>query len=399
MKKSVLAQIKERSFKQSLAIAITTGLLAGAYMPGSFAAEQSKTDFTTAITGVESTDKEYADGGVLEGGKYSFTKDSNVVLGKDQGPAVDVKKALEIAADGKKLQFSASGADEAAALKNIGANSLKLTGKKLSFAAESDGAGAKALHFENVSKEKQSVATINGDVDLKAKGTGYVIGAYVKGNSELTINGKVNIGKVNLRKNGKSEWGVDNGGTSMSYPYSHFSTSGLYAGSDYGINKGGKITVNGDVSLAVNGTGIMANGGGSQVNVNGGGAIVTNKDSNETHYAIVADSGVVSINMNDAQNGAGNKQLVVRGNLLVDDSSASPNEGFKDSIINIGLKDYGAKLNGVVINSVEAEDHKGAVNMYVDGGGIWTNEFYGYKDLSSDFKGSYVTNFVGGPDL
>ena len=399
MKKSVLAQIKERSFKQSLAIAITTGLLAGAYMPGSFAAEQSKTDFATAITGVESTDKEYADGGVLEGGKYSFTKDSNVVLGKDQGPAVDVKKALEIAADGKKLQFSASGADEAAALKNIGANSLKITGKRLSFAAESDGAGAKALHFENVSKEKQSVATINGDVDLKAKGTGYVIGAYVKGNSELTINGKVNIGKVNLRKNGKSEWGVDNGGTSMSYPYSHFSTSGLYAGSDYGINKGGKITVNGDVSLAVNGTGIMANGGGSQVNVNGGGAIVTNKDSNETHYVIVADSGVVSINMNDAQNGAGDKQLVVRGNLLVDDSSASPNEGFKDSIINIGLKDYGAKLNGVVINSVEAEGHKGAVNMYVDGGGIWTNEFYGYKDPSSDFKGSYVTNFVGGPDL
>lgn len=399
MKKSVLAHIKERSFKRSLAIAITTGLLATAYIPSSFAAEQSKTDFTTSITGVESTDKEYTAGGVLEGGKYSFTKDSNVVLGKDQGPAVDVQKALEIAADGKKMQFSASGANEAAALKNVGANSLKITGKKLSFAAESNGAGAKALHFENSSKEKPSIATINGDVDLNAKGTGYVIGAYVKGNSELTINGKVNIGKVNLRKNGKSEWGVDNGGTSMSYPNSHFSTSGLYAGTDYGINKGGKITVNGDVSLAVNGTGIMANGGGSQVTVNGGGAIVTNKDSNETHYAIVADSGVVSINMDEAQNRAGDKKLVVRGNLLVDDSSASPAETYKDSVINIGLKNYGAKLNGVVINDVDKEGHRGSVNLFVDGGGIWTNEFYGYKDPNSDFKGSYVTNFVGGPDL
>lgn len=306
---------------------------------------------------------------------------------------------MEIAAAGKKLKFIANGADEVFTVKNVGTNSVNISGKKLSFTAESKGAGAKAINIDNESNKKKNITVINGDVDLKAKGTGYVIGAFVRGNSELTINGNLNIGKVDLRKKGKSEWGVDNGGTSMNYPNSHFSTSGIYAGSNYAINKGGKITVNGDVSLAVNGTGILANGGGSEVTINGGGAIVTNKDSKEAHYAIVADSGVVSINVNADKNGAGNKKLVVRGNLLVDDTSYSPNEAVKESVINLGLKEYGAKLNGVVINNVDKEDHRGSVNLFVDGGGIWTNEFYGYKDPNSSFTGSYVTNLVGGQDI
>ena len=65
----------------------------------------------------------------------------------------------------------------------------------------------------------------------------------------------------------------------------------LYAGSDYTIQKGGHITVDGDVDLKVKGTGIMANGGGSTVIVKGGGTVsIENNDSAE-HYAMASEGG------------------------------------------------------------------------------------------------------------
>ena len=76
----------------------------------------------------------------------------------------------------------------------------------------------------------------------------------------------------------------------------------MYAGSD---NKtaGVTINVNGNVDLAVNGTGVLANGFGSTVNINGGGTIVTNKDASDFHYGLAATNGTVNMNMNDAKDG------------------------------------------------------------------------------------------------
>ena len=62
------------------------------------------------------------------------------------------------------------------------------------------------------------------------------------GNSSLDIHGNLSI------KGEGGTWGVENtanpGGA-----YAHYSTAGLYAGSNYAIQKGGHITVDGDVDL------------------------------------------------------------------------------------------------------------------------------------------------------
>ena len=99
-------------------------------------------------------------------------------------------------------------------------------------------------------------------------------------------------------------WGIDNNDTSAN---GYYSISGLYAGSDNKV-AGATINVNGNVDLAVNGTGVVANGYNSTVNINGGGTITTNKDATKQHYGLVATNGKVNMNMNDAKDGAGTSQ-------------------------------------------------------------------------------------------
>ena len=67
---------------------------------------------------------------------------------------------------------------------------------------------------------------------------------YVAGNASLNIHGNLSI------KGEDGTWGVENTANSGG-AYARYSTSGLYAGSDYTIQKGGHITVDGDVDLKV----------------------------------------------------------------------------------------------------------------------------------------------------
>lgn len=109
--------------------------------------------------------------------------------------------------------------------------------------------------------------TINGDLNINASGNGYCLGIYTASNNQLDINGNVTM------KGKDGSWGIDNHDTSMPDDMGHYSISGIYAGSDYSLQRGSLININGNVDLAVNGTGVLANGGFATVNINGGGTI------------------------------------------------------------------------------------------------------------------------------
>ena len=184
------------------------------------------------------------------------------------------------------------------------------------------------------------------------------------------------------------------------------------------------VTVNGDVDLVVDGTGILANQYGATVDINGGGTIkVNNKpakfngtENDEIHYAIAAASGTVNMNVQKGDNGkvtgAGNKAVKIFGNIGVDNTAAHTNESAKHTEINLGLNTADSVLHGVVVNNfVKADNDKGfdgAVNLYMGNGATWINEAYGTAISREDdgvgstkvvdFNGSKVTNFVGGKD-
>lgn len=75
----------------------------GSYLTTDFgAASQSKSDFTTTLTGIKSSDSEYADSGVRKKDSYRFILDTNINV--DNGDALTVKNTLDGATlEGKKI--------------------------------------------------------------------------------------------------------------------------------------------------------------------------------------------------------------------------------------------------------------------------------------------------------
>ena len=202
------------------------------------------------------------------------------------------------------------------------------------------------------------------------------------------INGDVTM------KGDNDTWGVDH------YMVEDGEDSNVYGiAAEWGK---AKVEINGNVDMAVNGTAIHAFGDKTSIDINGGGTIKVNKQSDDPYnvnFGILSYGGNVNVNMNEARNAAGTDALQLYGNIGISNtySGSAP-----DSVVNIGLATEDSVFHGVVLDNY-ADDQKdhGGVNLYVSNGATWINEEYGTAsrgDGSLTFTGSEVTKFVGGSD-
>ena len=340
---------------------------------------QVTTSFTTTLTGDKEKDNEYLMGGVIaEDGTYKFTEASDITAVS----AIETAKDLKIDATGKTLTVNTAGTDSAAIkILNDGGSKVDITADKLVINSSSDYAGKNSGIYAGDWNTTRKNVTINGAVDITATNTvgnnNYVYGILAS-KADITVNGSL---KTN----------VDGGKGG----YDHTSVSALIAqGSSY-RKYASTITVNGDVDITANGNGLHANNNGAVVTVNGGGAITINDSSAKGGYAALR-AGNGTVNMNVAlENGKATAGLghdvVLKGNLAA--IKAGDNTA---SVINVALDTEKSSLEGVSYLT----EGNGQINMWLQNGASWTNEVHGSAESdwkgNSVFKGSRVTNFVGG---
>lgn len=357
--------------------------------------EQTETAFTDTITGVKAKDMKYVNTGVRkEDGTYKFTKDSEITVAAG-GPAVKVEEDVIIRADGKTLKMkTVEGSGTVYGINQSTAKKAEITAKNLDVEVTST-SRAEGIHMANSNAAIQPEMTINGDVNLKVSGTANTLGAYIQGNSRLTVNGNVT-----------ADVDGHNGG------FGYYGATGLYSTSNMGPNSmGADITVNGNVDLKGKAHGIFANAGGSKVTVNGGGSIEVDETSTKPYAAIRAEDGVVSMNVK--LDGSGNavgsldKKVNIKGNLAVTTGAVNAvDKRGTLSQINLGLTTADSTLHGVVYNAFPDEGKKageltfkGEANLFLANGAAWTNEKYGDTGTSwggKNFEGSHLTKLAGG---
>ena len=357
--------------------------------------EQTETAFTDTITGVKAKDMKYVNTGVRkEDGTYKFTKDSEITIAAG-GPAVKVEEDVIIRADGKTLKMkTVEGSGTVYGINQSTAKKAEITAKNLDVEVTSI-SRAEGIHMANSNAAIRPEMTINGNVNLKVSGTANTLGAYIQGNSRLTVNGNVT-----------ADVDGHNGG------FSYYGATGLYSTSNMGPNSmGADITVNGNVDLKGKTHGIFANAGGSKVTVNGGGSIEVDKASTNPYAAIRAEDGIVNMNVKLDSNGNAvgslDKKVNIKGNLAV--TTGAVNEVDKKgtlSQINLGLTTSDSTLQGVVYNAFPDEGKKageltfkGEANLFLANGAAWMNEKYGDTGTSwggKNFEGSHLTRLAGG---
>ena len=368
---------------------------------------QIKNEFTTTLTGVKANDKEYYKAGVIkEEGLYQFTQNSSITTTNAHG--ADMNQATTIDAKGKTLTFNTNVTDNST-IHAIGANStdgVTITADKLVLNAHSTKGRVEAINVGGQgqqNKDKPMKLTINGDTEMNVKGINYALGLYAAGNSEVTFNGNVTaMGDEN------SEWGL----TSEKGAYGYYGCSLVYSGSNYTLQTGPKVTINGDVNAKIDGNCLFANGGHAKLTINGGGNIEINKDNKHTYYAMMAESGTTSMNVNldanyDAISARDNK-LVLKGNVGASTGAMNANEPELYTKVNLGLATADSVWTGVAHNGFKDEGNKagdktfyGAINVFLQNGATWNNEKWGETSKpwgGSGFVGSHVAKFVGGSD-
>ena len=343
------------------------------------------------ITGDKKKDLYYIEKKIRQAdGTYLFKEDTELRM-TDGQPMVISKKPVVIKAEGKKLTF-ASIADtkgNVSTVKQNSKNKINITAKELVVKAENKGGRSEGISLDSTDK---SVTDITGDVTIQSKGKGTALGAYVTGKAKLDIHGNVTI------KGDGDTWGIENAAPGLSGAFAHYSTSGLYAGSNYNIQKGGQITVDGDVDLKVKGTGIVANGGGSTVTVKGGGQVDIEENEDDEHYALVAEGGIIHFNYDDDTAESGTKKVMIKGNVGVINGAAHANEPQRQSQIFLGLGTKDSTWKGLAVDNhtqkQNEEGYEGQLSLYMKNGATWTNEAYGATPAK--FKGSKVYYLQGG---
>ena len=368
---------------------------------------QIKNEFTTTLTGVKDKDQEYYKAGVIKDeGLYQFTQNSSITTTNAHG--ADMNQATAIDAKGKTLTFNTNVTDSST-IHAIGANStdgVTITADKLVLNANSTKGRVEAINVGGQgqqNKDKPMKLTINGDTEMNVKGINYSLGLYAAGNSEVTFNGN-----VTAMGDETSEWGL----TSKNGAFGYYGCSLVYSGSNYSLQMGPKVTINGDVNAKIDGNCLFANGGHAKLTINGGGNIEINKNNEHTYYAMMAESATTSMNVNldanyDAISARDNK-LVLKGNVGASTGAMNANEPELYTKVNLGLATADSVWTGVAHNGFKDEGNKagnktfyGAINVFLQNGATWNNEKWGETSKpwgGSGFTGSHVAKFVGGSD-
>ena len=362
--------------------------------------QNTKTDFTTVLTGVKANDSEYADAGIIaEDGSYTFSKNSKIMT---EGEALNSSNTnisiltkndstLSLASKGK-------GSVLASTLDVQNKGNVSITASELKVAMDGSEAtagitsGIQIGTMDTYLSRGNNVLKVKGDTTIDVIGKKAVMGIYSMTDSETVFDGNLKI-KVNNTTADTDATGI----------LGHYHTNGIYAGFNDST-----VTVKGDVDITVNGTGIQANKGG-KINVIGGGSVKIDKTDKADQYALEAEAAEVSMNVaTDAEGnaiGAGNRKVVVEGNLGVLDKSygAAPNND-GTSIINLGLATEDSSWRGVAYNEYRensgraeatqgSEEKDGKINLYL-AKGAWTNESFGA--VKERFTGSKLHILAGG---
>ncbi|WP_302490476.1 hypothetical protein [uncultured Dialister sp.] len=370
---------------------------------------QTDTSFTDTITGVKSSDQKYVNTGVLkdEGQHYEFTKDTTITAANTINVG-SVGHAVDINTKGHTLTLDSEtiGTRTISALSANSQDGVTITADKLVIKA-SDKGRMEAINVGGQgqqNKDRPNKLTINGDVDMQVNGSNYALGVYAAGNSEVTFNG--NVSAMGDKDNA---WGL----TSKYGAYGYYGVSLVYSGNNYTLQMGPKVTINGDVNAKIDGNALFANGGHAKLTINGGGNIEINKDNTHHYYAMIAESGTTSMNVNldkdyNATSARTNK-LVLKGNISASTGAINDNEPEQMTNVNLGLATKDSEWTGVAYNkfnddgSIPSGGTKkfyGAINLFLQNGATWNNEEWGAVEKSAwgaaAYTGSHLTKLVGG---
>ena len=324
---------------------------------------------TKGITGTKEDLNNY--GGVTtDNSKYTFKTDEVFSLNVDtEGDHATNAAAVIQAKDGEHVTVDAAGHTLQLASKNYIASPVGIyagNGKNVTVTADQvsiitegyqDGNSLTNAIWNDGGENTASQIIVNGDVNISMSGGYGGHGIAIQksdrwgensqdssASSSVTINGDLRIaGKDN------KTWGIP---VNWDNVLSRFNNAGILTN----IEKS-KVTVTGDVDMAVYGNGITTNARDSEVSI-GGGHIVVPQGTKYGYYTLGAYVGTINVNMNEAGPAAGTHDVQLDGDVFALKSTGT---------INLGLTTKNSYLHGIV-------DNGGKVNMWLQNGAVWTNE-------------------------
>ena len=321
------------------------------------------------ITGT-SADQTAFSGVISDDGTYSFTKDEvlSINLGKEGDHATNAAAVIQ-AKDGKDITIDASGHTLQLASKNYIASPVGIyagNGKNVTITADkvdvvtsgySSGNSLTNAIWNDGGKNTASQITVNGDVNISMSGgyggNGVAIQKsfrWGENSQESTVSSAITIhGNLKIAGEDSATWGIP---VNQENVLSRFNNAGILTN----IEKS-KVTVTGDVDMAVYGNGITTNAVGSEVSI-GGGHITVPQGTKYGYYTLGAYVGTINVNMNEAGSAAGTHDVQLDGDVFALKSTGT---------INLGLTTKNSYLNGII-------DNGGKVNMWLQNGAVWTNE-------------------------
>ena len=321
------------------------------------------------ITGTSADQTAFSDV-TSDDGTYSFTKDEvlSINLGKEGDHATNAAAVIQ-AKDGKDITIDASGHTLQLASKNYIASPVGIyagNGKNVTITADkvdvvtsgySSGNSLTNAIWNDGGKNTASQITVNGDVNISMSGgyggNGIAVqksDRWGENSQESTASSAITIhGNLKIAGEDCATWGIP---VNRENVLSRFNNAGILTN----IEKS-KVTVTGDVDMAVYGNGITTNASGSEVSI-GGGHIVVPQGTKYGYYTLGAYAGTINVNMNEDGSAAGTHDVQLDGDVFALKSTGT---------INLGLTTKNSYLNGIV-------DNGGKVNMWLQNGAVWTNE-------------------------
>lgn len=321
------------------------------------------------ITGTSADQTAFSDV-TSDDGTYSFTKDEvlSINLGKEGDHATNAAAVIQ-AKDGKDITIDASGHTLQLASKNYIASPVGIyagNGKNVTITADkvdvvtsgySSGNSLTNAIWNDGGKNTASQITVNGDVNISMSGgyggNGVAIQKsfrWGENSQESTVSSAITIhGNLKIAGEDSATWGIP---VNQENVLSRFNNAGILTN----IEKS-KVTVTGDVDMAVYGNGITTNARDSEVSI-GGGHIAVPQGTKYGYYTLGAYVGTINVNMNEAGSAAGTHDVQLDGDVFALKSTGT---------INLGLATKHSYLNGII-------DNGGKVNMWLQNGAVWTNE-------------------------
>ena len=303
-------------------------------------------------------------------GKYSFTKDEvlSINLEKEGDHATNAAAVIQ-AKDGKNITIDASGHTLQLASKNYIASPVGIyagNGKDVTITADkvdvvtsgyASGNSLTNAIWNDGGENTASRITVNGDVNISMSGgyggNGIAVqksDRWGENSQESTASSAITIhGNLKIAGEDSATWGIP---VNRENVLSRFNNAGILTN----IEKS-KVTVTGDVDMAVYGNGITTNAKDSEVSI-GGGHIAVPQGTKYGYYTLGAYVGTINVNMNEAGSAAGTHDVQLDGDVFALKSTGT---------INLRLTTKNSYLHGIV-------DNGGKVNMWLQNGAVWTNE-------------------------